>query len=68
MEFKTLFYGLKKKIKNAREKGFIFNQINKLTKNSFSILSNVCIQYYLKFRIPILRRQLFKNFHKNVNI
>ena len=28
MEFKTEFYGLNKKIKNARENGYIFNQIN----------------------------------------
>ena len=28
MEFKTEFYGLNKKIKNARRNGFIFNQIN----------------------------------------
>ena len=28
MEFKTEFYGLNKKIKNAHRNGYIFNQIN----------------------------------------
>ena len=32
MEFKIDFYGLNRKMKNAQRNGFIFIQINKLTK------------------------------------
>ena len=46
-------YELKKKLTLAREKGFIFNQINKLSKNIYSNLSNINICYYLKHRIPM---------------
>ena len=53
VEFKTEFYGLNKKIKIARENGFIFNQINKLTIKIYSNLSNKNIHYYLKLRIPM---------------
>ena len=37
IEFKTEFYGLKKRIIMARRNGFILNQINKLTIKSYSI-------------------------------
>ena len=60
MEFKTEFYGLKKKIKNARENGFIINQTNKLTIKIYSNLSIINIHYYLKFRIPNVHRQFFR--------
>ena len=33
MEYKTEFYGLNEKIKNARERGFIFNQKKTNNKN-----------------------------------
>ena len=56
MEIKTEFYGLNKKIKNARQRGFIFNQLNELTIKSYSNLSNINIHYYLKIRIPIMHR------------
>ena len=61
MEFKTEFYGLNKKIKNARRHGFIFHQINNQTIKSYSNLSNINIPYHLEFRIPIIRRQVFYN-------
>ena len=32
MEFKTEFFGLNKKIKNARRNGFVFNQIKNFKK------------------------------------
>ena len=43
MEFKTEFFRLNKKIKNARKNGFIFNQINKLTIKLYSNLSKINI-------------------------
>ena len=57
MEFETEFYGLNEKIKNDRQRGFIFNQINKLTRKIYSYLSQINIHYYLKLRIPTMHRQ-----------
>ena len=34
MKIKTEFYGLSKNTKNARENGFIYNEILKLTKKN----------------------------------
>ena len=65
MEFKTEFYGLNKKIKNARENGYIFNQINKLTIKIYSNLSNINIQYHLRLGASPLHRQFFKKISKN---
>ena len=67
MEFKTEFYGLNKKIKNAQRNGFIFNQINKLTIKIYSNLSNINICYYLKHRIPMCHRLFFKTLSQNPN-
>ena len=61
MEFKSQFYGLsEKKRKNARRNGFIFNQINQLTKNVYSNLSNTNIHLSLQLEIPILHRHFLK--------
>ena len=67
MEFKTDFYGLNKKIKNARRNGFILNQINKLTIKIYSNLSNINIHYHLKLGAPPLHRQFFMKLLKNHN-
>ena len=48
----------------ARENGFIFNQINKLTIKIYRNLSNINI-HYLKLRIPIMHRQFFKILSQN---
>ena len=58
-------YELIKKIKNGRENGFIFNQIQKLAIKIDSNLSNINIHYYLKLRIPIMHRQFFKILSQN---
>ena len=50
-------YDLNKKITLARERGCIFNQINKLTIKIYSNLSNRNIRHYLKLRIPIMHRR-----------
>ena len=60
MEFKSQFYGLSKKVRNASNIGFIFNQIVKLTIKISSSLSNINICFYLKHRIPIMHRQLLE--------
>ena len=65
MEFETEFYGLTKKIRNARQNGFIFNQINKLTIKIYSNLSNINIQYYLKYRILVCHRLFLKIISQN---
>ena len=46
-------YDLNKKVKSSRQKGFLFDQLNKLTIKLYSSLPNVNICYYLYFQIPI---------------
>ena len=53
-------YESNEKLKVARQRGFLFNQINKLTINFYSNLSQINIHYYLKLQIPIMHRQFFK--------
>ena len=36
-------YGLNKKLKNAQQNGFVFNQLNNLTIKMYSILSNIIL-------------------------
>ena len=58
-------FEVNKKLTVARQRGFKFNQINKLTIKIYSILSHINIHYHLKLRIPIINRQFFiKNFKK----
>ena len=52
-------YELIKKLTVARQNGFIFSQINKLTIKFFSPLRYINISYYLKFQLPICHRQFF---------
>ena len=51
--------------KKFRSRGFIINQINKLTIKFFSKLSNINIRCYLKFRISIMHREFFKMISQN---
>ena len=53
-------YELNKKLTIARENGFIFNQINKLTIKILSNLSYINIHYHLTLGAPPLHRQFFK--------
>ena len=68
MEFKTEFYGLNKKIKNARRNGFIFNQINNFKIEIYSNLSYINIHYHLRLGGPPLHRQFFMKLLKIVII
>ena len=52
-------YELNKKLTNARERGFIFIQIKKLTKKFYRNLSQINIHYCLKLRIPMGQRLFF---------
>ena len=65
MEFKTEFYGLNKKIKNARRNGFIFNHINNFKIEIYSNLSYINIHYYLRLGASPLHRQFFKILSRN---
>ena len=53
-------YDLNKKLKVARQNGFIFNQINNLEIKFYSHLQYINISYYLKFQIPMCHRQFFR--------
>ena len=58
-------YELNKKLTVARENGYIFNQVNKLTVNFYSHLRYVHIGYYLKFRMLMCHRQFFREISQN---
>ena len=60
-------YELNKKITIARQIGFIFNRINKLTIKIYSHQRYINISFYLKHRIPIMHRQFFKILSRNRN-
>ena len=53
-------YELNKKLAIARERGFNFNRINKLTIKIYSNLQSINICYYLKHRIPMCHRLFFR--------
>ena len=60
-------YKLNKKLTIARERGFKFNQINKLTIKIYSNLSSINIHYYLKHQIPMGQRLFFRRIAQNRN-
>ena len=58
-------YDLNNKLRVARENGFIFVHIIKLTKKIYSHQRYINISYYLKHRIPISHRQFFTIISQN---
>ena len=60
-------YELNLKLSIARKRGFIFNQINKLTIKIYSNLSNISIHYHLRLGASPLYRQFFKMLSRNRN-
>ena len=58
-------YELNKKLSLARERGYIFNQINKLTVKILNNLSYINIHYHLRLGAPPLHRQFFIKLLKN---
>ena len=58
-------FELNKKLTLARQRGFIFNQINKLKIKFYTPLSQNNIHRYLKFHCPILVRQILRTISRN---
>ena len=58
-------YDLNKKLTIARQRGFLFNQILKLTIKFSSHQRYINIKYYLKSRMPMGHRLFFKIISKN---
>ena len=58
-------YELNKKLTVARQNGFIFNQINKLSIKLHSHLRYISISYYLKSQIPMCHRQFIRALSQN---
>ena len=65
LEFITENYGINKRVINAKNKKFLFDEILKLTIKFFSSLSNIIIFYYVKHRIPIVHRLFFRIISQN---
>ena len=59
------WYELDEKLTVARGNDFIFEQINKLTIEIYYNPSHISIHYYLKHRIPIMHRHLFRKLSQN---
>ena len=58
-------YELNQKLTLAKQRGYIFNQINKLTIKIYSNLFGINIHYYLKHHIPMGQRLFFRRVAKN---
>ena len=58
-------YELNLKLTLAKQRGFKFNPINKLTIKIYSNLSNINIHYYLKHQVPMGQRLFFRRIAKN---
>ena len=58
-------YEINKKITVARQNGFLFNQIIQSNNKIYSNRSQIKVHYYLKLRIPIMRRHFFKKLPQN---
>ena len=58
-------YELNKNLAIARERGFIFNQINNFKIKNYSNLFHTNIHYHLRLCSPPLHHQLFIKISKN---
>ena len=58
-------YELNIKLTIARQRGFILNQINKLTVKIYSHQRYINISYYLNHRIPMGQRLYFRRISEN---
>ena len=58
-------YELNQKLTLAKQRGFKFNHIIKLTIKIYSNLSNINTLYYLKHQIPMGQRLFFRRIAKN---
>ena len=58
-------YELNHRLTLAKQRGYIFNQINKLTIKIYSNLSNINIQYHLRLGASPLHCRFFKMLSRN---
>ena len=58
-------YELNHRLTLAKQRGYLFNQVNKLTIKIYSNLSNINIHYHLRLGAPPLHRQFFIKLLKN---
>ena len=58
---------LNKKLKNARNNGYIFSKLNKLSIKFYNYLSQTNILKYYKFHCPLLIRQILKIMSSDYN-
>ena len=58
-------FELNKKLTLAGQRGFMFDQINKLKIKIYSHRRYIIIQYYLKFAMPICHKQFFRKLSQN---
>ena len=58
-------YELNKKLTVARQNGFMYNQINKLTLKFYPHLRYINMSYYLKSQIPMCHWQFFRVLSQN---
>ena len=58
-------YELNQKLTLAKQRGFKFDHISKLTIKIYSNLSNINIHYYLKLQIPMGQRLFFRRIAQN---
>ena len=61
-------YELNKKLIVARQNGFMFNQITKLTIKIYSHLRYINMSYYLQFPMPMCPGQFFRKISQNSDI
>ena len=59
-------YGLNKKLENARQRGFLLNQINKLRIKIHGNLCYIIICCYVKIPIPIMHTHFFRIISQNL--
>ena len=60
-------YGLIKNLRVARQNGFVYDQITKLTMKFRSHFPYINISYYQKSKIPMSHRQFFKVISQNLD-
>ena len=60
-------WSLTKKIKNARENGYIFNQINNFKIKILSNLSHINIHYHLRLGASPLHRDYIETHCNDIN-
>ena len=60
-----VLYEINKKLKLDRQRGFIFDQINKLTIKIYSNLQSINLCYHSKQRIPMCHSRFFRRILQN---